>query len=81
MTVRFRLGHMALAIALIAGLAAAVAPADKVTICHRQGNGGSHTITVSPNAVPAHQQHGDTLGALPGKRESISFRSNGKEPL
>ena len=64
--VRFRLWHLALAIALIAGLAVAAAPADKVTICHREGNGGSHTITVSQNAVPAHQQqHGDTLGACP----------------
>ena len=65
MKVRFRLWHLALAIALIAGLAAAAAPADKVTICHREGNGGSHTITVSQNAVSAHQAHGDALGTCP----------------
>ena len=36
-----------------------------MTICHRTGNGGSHTITVSCNAVPAHLRHGDTLGPCP----------------
>jgi len=35
----------------------------KVTICHRTGNGESHTITVSRNALPAHLRHGDTIGA------------------
>jgi hypothetical protein len=38
----------------------------KVTICHHtQGKGGTHhvTITVSRNALPAHQRHGDTIGA------------------
>lgn len=35
---------------------------EKVTICHREGNGGSHAITVSVNAVPAHLAHGDKLG-------------------
>ena len=36
-----------------------------VTICHRTGNGNSHTITVSCAALPAHLAHGDTLGACP----------------
>ncbi|MCB0016483.1 MAG: FecR domain-containing protein [Anaerolineales bacterium] len=31
----------------------------RVTICHK----GRNTITVSANAVPAHQAHGDTIGA------------------
>jgi len=35
---------------------------DKVTICHREGNGGSHAITVSVHAVPAHMAHGDAIG-------------------
>ena len=37
----------------------------KVTICHHtNGKGGTHhvTITVSRNALPAHQRHGDTIG-------------------
>lgn len=37
----------------------------KVTICHHtKGKGGTHhvTITVSRNALPAHQRHGDTIG-------------------
>jgi len=37
----------------------------RVTICHRTGNGNSHTITVSCNALPAHLAHGDTLGPCP----------------
>jgi hypothetical protein len=36
-------------------------PQDKVTICHRTGNGSTHQITVSRNALPAHLRHGDTL--------------------
>jgi predicted GH43/DUF377 family glycosyl hydrolase len=35
----------------------------KVDICHREGNGSSHTITVSSSAVPAHEAHGDQLCA------------------
>lgn len=35
---------------------------EKVTICHREGNGSSHSITVSINAVPAHLAHGDAIG-------------------
>ena len=31
----------------------------KVTICHK----GKHTITISIRAWPAHQRHGETLGA------------------
>jgi hypothetical protein len=39
---------------------------DKVTICHHAGgpNGTKHvTITISRSAWPAHQAHGDTMGA------------------
>lgn len=35
------------------------APAQKVSICHVTGNGSSHLITVSANAIPAHEAHGD----------------------
>jgi hypothetical protein len=40
---------------------------EKVLICHRPpGNPeNAHTISVSPNAVPAHLAHGDTLGPCP----------------
>ena len=34
----------------------------KVLVCH-QGEQGPETISVSENAVPGHQAHGDTLGA------------------
>jgi hypothetical protein len=36
----------------------------KVTICHVAGQSGERvTITVAASAVPAHLDHGDTLGA------------------
>jgi len=38
---------------------------DKVTLCHKTGSETNPevTISVSPNAVPAHIAHGDELGA------------------
>ncbi|MGB1518397.1 MAG: T9SS type A sorting domain-containing protein, partial [Crocinitomicaceae bacterium] len=36
---------------------------EKVEICHRTGNGSSHTICVDADAVPAHLAHGDLLGS------------------
>lgn len=37
--------------------------ADKVNVCHvtDQESGDSHMISISTNAVPAHEGHGDTL--------------------
>jgi hypothetical protein len=32
-------------------------------VCHQTGNGGSHTLNIPCNAVPAHVRHGDTEGA------------------
>jgi hypothetical protein len=38
----------------------------KVTICHVAGQSGQRvTIEVAAPAVPAHLDHGDTLGACP----------------
>ena len=34
---------------------------EKVTLCHRTGNGSFHQITVSVHAMPAHLRHGDVL--------------------
>ncbi|HXH22107.1 MAG TPA: hypothetical protein VNN10_08760 [Dehalococcoidia bacterium] len=39
--------------------------ADKVVVCHREGNGSSHEIEVDDNALPAHMDHGDALGPCP----------------
>jgi len=36
---------------------------QKVEMCHVAGNGSSHDICISPNAVPAHLAHGCSLGA------------------
>jgi hypothetical protein len=32
----------------------------KVRVCHREGNGGSHVIVISMNALKAHIAHGDS---------------------
>jgi hypothetical protein len=34
---------------------------EKVTLCHRTGNGSFHQITVSVHAMPAHLRHGDVM--------------------
>ena len=65
----------AFAVAGMASVGAAVSPAStsasgkqyepkKVTICHRTGSKKNpfRTITVSQNALKAHQKHGDTVG-------------------
>ncbi len=41
----------------------------KVLVCHLTGNGKSHTISIAEPAWPAHEAHGDTLGAC-GSEES-----------
>ncbi len=48
---------------LLPGTALA-SPSAKITICHiPPGNpGNTHTITISENALAAHQEHGDYLG-------------------
>jgi hypothetical protein len=40
---------------------------DRVTLCHRPPGSAqnAHTITVGKDLLPAHQAHGDTLGACP----------------
>ena len=37
--------------------------AKKITICHFDGKGRGHTITIDQSAWPAHRAHGDHLGA------------------
>jgi hypothetical protein len=57
-------------------IGAAQYKAAKVTICHKAGpNGKRVTISVSANAWPAHQRHGDTLGAC---SQSATQSSKGK---
>jgi hypothetical protein len=38
----------------------------KVTLCHKPNGNNPHTITVGAPAVPAHEAHGDTIGACNG---------------
>ncbi len=45
-----------------AGTASVVGkPQDKVYVCHFTGNGSSHVINISANALPSHLRHGDVL--------------------
>ncbi|MEK7225563.1 MAG: hypothetical protein AAB221_07760, partial [Bacteroidota bacterium] len=36
-------------------------PDAQIDICHREGNGTWHTITISIDALPAHLAHGDMV--------------------
>ena len=51
------------AVVLASAMAASAVgtPQDKVAICHVTGNGGTHQISVSGNALQAHLGHGDSL--------------------
>ena len=56
-------------------------PGRKVTICH---NG--HTISIAPQALPAHLAHGDTTGPCsddeePGKRSAFSYQGGHNSPV
>ena len=51
----------ALLIVVLATSAIAGGNNVKMTVCHVTGNGSSHPISVSENAVPAHLAHGDSL--------------------
>jgi len=35
---------------------------DKPAICHKPGTAAEQTLCVSPQAVPVHQSHGDSVG-------------------
>lgn len=56
---------LSLVAALLASGIAIAAPAGKVDVCHREGNGSYHLINVSENALPAHLAHGDGLPGDP----------------
>src|SRR5262249_42634329 len=47
----------------LAAVPSMAAPAQRVDVCHREGNGSFHLISVAAPAVTAHINHGD---ALPG---------------
>lgn len=53
----------------------AVVQNDRISICHHI-EGNMHTLTINDNAWPAHQGHGDTLGACPGDEEESSSSSS-----
>jgi|CXWL01.1.fsa_nt_gi prepilin-type N-terminal cleavage/methylation domain-containing protein len=43
--------------------AVAVTQGDNLTVCHKPGTPAEKTMTLSDNAWPGHQGHGDTLGS------------------
>lgn len=49
----------------------AVVRNDRISICHQTG-GGTKTLNINDNAWPAHQNHGDTLGACPTSSSSAA---------
>lgn len=50
---------------------------NKVTICHVLGNGKTKTIEVDENAVQAHLNHGDSLGACDTDSEGDGSEGDG----
>ncbi len=42
---------------------------DRISICHRVDAESHHTLTINDNAWPAHQDHGDVLGACTAEEE------------
>jgi hypothetical protein len=40
--------------------------AEKVKVCHVEGNGSAHVIEISQHAVAAHRAHGDSLDVPEG---------------
>jgi hypothetical protein len=51
---------VAFALIVSAGTATA-APAEKVDVCHLEGTGDYHLISISDNAYPSHVDHGDAM--------------------
>lgn len=51
---------------------------EKVSLCHREGNGNFHLIQVSVSAQPAHENHGDgyPMEAVPGTDPVLYFDDN-----
>lgn len=43
------------------GSTTALAAQDKVSVCHREGNGSFHSVTVASAALAAHIAHGDAV--------------------
>jgi hypothetical protein len=58
-TLRLFLVTLLVPAVMLVALASSAIAGEKETLCHLTGNGSSHQITVSVNAVPAHLRHGD----------------------
>jgi len=60
-------GLLIILVLLIAAMPvmSAGAGADKVDVCHLEGNGSYHLINISDNAYPAHIDHGDVSPGNP----------------
>jgi hypothetical protein len=60
-----------MAVMVVATAAPAFARPAKATVCHHPDGQDFHSISVSPNAVPAHLAHGDFLGVTPEECEGL----------
>jgi hypothetical protein len=64
--IRLRLILLALVLLAIALPLLLAEGQNTATVCHRlAGSLSAQTMAISPEAVPAHLAHGDTLGACP----------------
>jgi len=75
---------LAVGAAIIIGMtygALSLGAAERVLICHVQGNGRAHVIEIDEHAVPAHLAHGDSLEAADGleRGDSCDVTSSGVE--
>ncbi len=61
-TITFQIGGVETEVTVLSG-GTIVRSNDKLTICHKPLVHGGNTLSVSENAWPAHQAHGDQLGA------------------
>ena len=64
---------LVLLLAALPVLSVGAGPAEKVDVCHREGNGSFHLINVSAKAMPAHVAHGDAKPgeAVPGMTDTV----------
>jgi hypothetical protein len=65
----FLIPILGLLAAIVTASASLAAPAPKVDVCHKRGNGSYGPLSINTNALPAHLEHGDVLqpnGLVPG---------------
>lgn len=67
--------------AVTSGAVSLDAKADKVAVCHLNGNGSFHVINVSGNALPSHQAHGDLVVGVDADENCQPLGGNNTPPV